>query len=119
MYLTIQIFWAESYFNSALTSASKSFKMLFIILETALAVYRGAFKTCHISKIELCEKIDNGWKLLIIVTKSSILDVWQGSEYASDIDLLMIGYLQFYDTSLKDFLDLANICGCSTPSLSV
>ena len=52
------------------------------------------------------EKINNGWKLLTIVEKSSILDVWQGSEYASDMDLLTIAYLQFYDASLKDFLDL-------------
>ena len=52
------------------------------------------------------EKINNGWKLLTIVEKSSILDVWQGSEYASAMDLLTIDYLQFYDASLKDFLDL-------------
>ena len=56
--------------------------------------------------MELFEKIDIGWKLLTIVAKSSILDVWQGSEYASDMDLLTIAYWQFYDSSLKDFLDL-------------
>ena len=56
--------------------------------------------------MELFEKIDIGWKLLTIVANSSILDVWQGSEYASDMDLLTIAYWQFYDTSLKDFLDL-------------
>ena len=56
--------------------------------------------------MELFEKTDNGWKLLTIVAKSSILDVWQGSEYVSDMDLLTIAYFQFFDTSLKDFLDL-------------
>ena len=56
--------------------------------------------------MKLFEKTDNGWKLLTIVAKSSILDVWQGSEYVSDMDLLTIAYFQFFDTSLKDFLDL-------------
>ena len=28
-------------------------------------------------------KILNGWKLLFIIAKRSILDVWQGSEYIS------------------------------------
>ena len=34
------------------------------------------------SKMELFSKIVNGGKLLAIFPKSSILDVWQGSEYA-------------------------------------
>ena len=42
--------------------------------------------------MELFEKTDNGWKLLPIVAKSSILYVWQGSEYVSDMDLLTIAY---------------------------
>ena len=37
---------------------------------------------CETSKIELFEKIVNNWKLLPISAKTSILDVWQGSEYA-------------------------------------
>ena len=61
-------------------------------------------------------------------SKKLRLDVWQGSEFASDIDLLTIAYLQFYDTTPKNFLDLfwktykmtlGNICCCSTPPLSV
>ena len=35
------------------------------------------------SKTELFAKIANGWKLLTIFTKGSILDDWQRSEYAS------------------------------------
>ena len=38
---------------------------------------------CQTSKVELSLKIANGWKLLTISAKSSILDVWQGSEYTS------------------------------------
>ena len=56
--------------------------------------------------MEFFEEIDNGWKLLTTVAKSAILDVWQDSEYVSQMDLLTIAYFQFYDTSLKDFLDL-------------
>ena len=35
------------------------------------------------SKMELFAKTANAWKQLIIFAKCSILDVWQGSEYAS------------------------------------
>ena len=35
------------------------------------------------SKMELFAKIVNGWKLLTNFAKSSILDTWLGSEYAS------------------------------------
>ena len=35
---------------------------------------------CQTSKIELFAKIVNEWKLLTIFKKSSILDVWQGSD---------------------------------------
>ena len=35
------------------------------------------------SNMELFAKIVNEWKLLTIFEKNSILDVWQGSEYAS------------------------------------
>ena len=39
---------------------------------------------CQISKMELFAKTGNGWKLLTIYRKSSILDVSFGCEYASD-----------------------------------
>ena len=35
------------------------------------------------SKMEIFAKIANAWKPLIIFAKCSILDVWEGSEYAS------------------------------------
>ena len=42
--------------NSVLISASKSFQMLFIILEIPMGIYRGIFRTFHTSKIELFAK---------------------------------------------------------------
>ena len=42
---------------------------------------RGVFRT--LSKMKCFAKIVNGWKLLTIFAKLFILDVWQGSEYAS------------------------------------
>ena len=41
-------------------------------------------KSCQTSKIELFVKIVKSKKLLTIFVKTSILDVWQGSEYASE-----------------------------------
>ena len=38
---------------------------------------------CQTSKIESFAKIVNGFMPLTIFAKRSILDVWQGSEYAS------------------------------------
>ena len=38
-----------------------------------------------ILKMEFFAKIVNHWKLLIIFTKSSVLDVWVGSEYISEL----------------------------------
>ena len=40
-------------------------------------------KPSQISKMELSAKIVNSWKPLTISAKTSILHVWQGSEYAS------------------------------------
>ena len=41
-------------------------------------------ETIQTSKIELFVKLVNGWKPLIIFAKRFILDIWLGSEYASD-----------------------------------
>ena len=41
----------------------------------------------QLSKKEYFAKIINGWKLSTIFAKNSILDVWQGSEYAFDLDV--------------------------------
>ena len=40
---------------------------------------------CHTSKMELFPKIVKNKKPFTIYVKTSILDVWQGSEYASDL----------------------------------
>ena len=40
---------------------------------------------CQTSKMECFAKIANTIQALTIFAKGSILDVWEGSEYASDI----------------------------------
>ena len=42
---------------------------------------------CKTSETVIFAKIFKDWKLLIILTESSILDVLQHSEYASDISI--------------------------------
>ena len=42
-------------------------------------------KLSQTSKIELFAKIVSGSQLLTISVKSSILDVWQGSEWTSEV----------------------------------
>ena len=49
--------------------------------EQLLEVYSDS---CQISKMKRFAKIINSFKPLTIFTKHSILDIWQGSEYASD-----------------------------------
>ena len=48
---------------------------------------RGVFRTL----LELFLKLVSGFQLLTIFAKSSILDVWQGSEYASGLMGLWYG----------------------------
>ena len=50
---------------------------------------------CKTSKMEFFAKIFEGWKLLIILTKNSILDVWQHSEY------LYLHILKTFDNGKK------------------
>ena len=45
-------------------------------------------ETCQSSTMKLFPKIVNGFKPLIIFGKNSILDVWQGSKYASVLQWL-------------------------------
>ena len=45
-------------------------------------------KTCQTSKMKLFVNMVNDYKPLNIFAKSSMLDVWQGSEYASGIHLV-------------------------------
>ena len=42
-----------------------------------------AWKPCPTPKMELLAKIVNGWKMLTIFSKHSILSVWKSSEYAT------------------------------------
>ena len=53
------------------------------------------------SKMEHFPKIVNSWKPLIIMAKSSILDVWQGSEYASGEISDYIRIARYLDSSIN------------------
>ena len=46
------------------------------------------------SKMECFAKIVNSWKLLTFFVKHAILDVWQGSEYASAICYSLFGKIE-------------------------
>ena len=54
---------------------------LLVALKCSMPLFRGVFRT--VSKMELFTKISNGFQPLTIFAKSLILDIWQGSEYAS------------------------------------
>ena len=57
-----------------------SFYGLFIFMVYWTEAYS---EPCQTSKMDLFAKIFDEWKQLTIFEKSSILDVWSGSEYAS------------------------------------
>ena len=47
------------------------------------------------SKMELLAKIGNGCKSLTMIAKWSILDIWQGSEYDSEMSSILGTYSMF------------------------
>ena len=47
--------------------------------------FRGELRSCQTSKMELFAKIVQNEKPFTIFPKTSILDVWQSSEYASEL----------------------------------
>ena len=53
------------------------------IIECHSCFWEAWSKPFKISKKEIFAKIVSSWKLLNVFTKTSILDVWQGSEHAS------------------------------------
>ena len=53
-----------------------------------LSSSEGYSELCRKYKMELFAKLVKGWKPLTIFAKSFILDVWQGSEYDPNHDLL-------------------------------
>ena len=65
-----------------------------------LAVSRDIFRTCQISKMECFEKLVNSFKPLTIFAKRCILDVSQGSAYASGVHTFseIETYLEPYQT---------------------
>ena len=70
--LSFQQFFVNWTLNNNFTSANSEMQ-------------RRIHKAGQASKMENFAKIDNGWKLLIIFPQSSILDVWLGFEYASEV----------------------------------
>ena len=40
---------------------------------------------CQASKMELFAKLVNGWKLFTVLTESSIIDAWRGSQHSTVI----------------------------------
>ena len=59
--------------------------------------HRGGFRTCQTSKMERFTKILNDWKALISFAKRPVLDVWQGSKYASiKSNIIVMNWLIIY-----------------------
>ena len=60
---------------------------------------KGIFRSCQTSKIELLAKIVNGFQLLPICAKSSILNLWQGSECS--FSCITLQYLKITRQSMR------------------
>ena len=54
------------------------------ILKPVLVIHK-TIEAYQTSKMELFVKIVDGWRPLAIFAKSTIVDIWQGSEYASRV----------------------------------
>ena len=55
---------------------------------------RDGFRTCQTSKMERFTRTLNNWKTLIDFAKHPVLDVWQGSKYASFIwNIIVLNWL--------------------------
>ena len=67
------------------TYSTKNRRLYFAQLYSVPEAYSGP---CWTSKINCFVKIVNAWKSLIICTKCSFLDFWQGSEYNSEFDTI-------------------------------
>ena len=70
------------------------------------------------SKMELFAKIGNSRQLLLIFAKSSILDVWQGSEYTSVSYIFWISFSPLAKLSLNRVSFQFKITCFLTPNLS-
>ena len=65
---------------------TKSFKHLrWNFFRKSLLASEANSESCQTSKMELFAKIVKNEKPFTIFAKTSILDVWQGSEYASEL----------------------------------
>ena len=66
-----------------------------------------SLKHCAKSKVRTFMKVVHVWKLLTIFTKTSILDVWQGSEYVFDSNQKIPDILAFtWCDGLNDFVPM-------------
>ena len=73
--------------------------MCFVLVAENPEANSGPYQT---SKMERIVKIDNGWKPLTVFSKSTIIDVWKGSEAP----------LEFFTTLLE-------LCICKDFCLSI
>ena len=89
----------NKHMQSILSSLENSCSLLFSSLKSHSDAYS---EPCQTSKIKLLPKIVNGFWPLNIFTKNFILDVWQGSDYASIIFSKVAGLQP--STLLKDGL---------------
>ena len=69
-----------------------------IFPKQSIADYRYIFSPCHASQMECLMKKVNSFQLLIVFAKHYILNVWQGSQYASGL-LKFIFFIPMYPHS--------------------
>ena len=82
-------FWQGPKYVSGLVETKLRQLKTYVICISSFFISFFRLQTCQISKKELFSNIVWGWKPLTIFEKSFILDVWHGSEYASEHILLL------------------------------
>ena len=64
--------------------------------------HRGRFRTCQTSKMVRFTGVLNDWKTFINLARHHILDIWQGSKYASTIsNIIVTNWLIIYLSLLR------------------
>ena len=71
---------------------------LFLTLSKWLPIAEAYAEPCKTSKMEFSAKIVNGIQPLTIFAKSSVLEVWQGSEYDSELEVIYFHSSKIYTT---------------------
>ena len=80
-----------------------------------LVLSEAYLEPCQTSKVNRFAKIVEGWKLLIIFAKVPIRDVWQGSEYVSELNQtslrMFISSLDAHHTEYRILNELSSHIG--------